>query len=99
MAAALEKVGIPYYVLEQRGELSQEGAAIALWRNALTALDAVGESAILCPLKPARNMPSIVITHRTLYPYDRVSQTVLDIAVIRSISPRDPERSTRGRFS
>jgi hypothetical protein len=44
LAAALERVGIPYYVLEQRNELSLEGAAIALWRNALTALDAIGAS-------------------------------------------------------
>ena len=41
-AAALRKVGIPYLVLEQRGELSAEGAAIGLWGNALTALDQIG---------------------------------------------------------
>lgn len=42
VAAALRKVGIPYLVLEQRGELSQEGAAIALWGNAMKALEQIG---------------------------------------------------------
>lgn len=42
LAAALKKVGIPYLVLEQRGELSQEGAAIALWGNAMKALEQIG---------------------------------------------------------
>ena len=41
-AAALNKVNIPTIVLEQRGEMSQEGAAIGLWGNAMKALDAIG---------------------------------------------------------
>ena len=43
-------------MLEQRGELSQEGAAIALWRNALTALDAIGVSVAPCPLMRVRRV-------------------------------------------
>ena len=42
LAAALRKIKLPYLVLEQRGELSQEGAAIALWGNAMKALEQVG---------------------------------------------------------
>ena len=42
LAAALKRIEIPYYVLEQRGELSREGAAIGLWGNAFQALEQIG---------------------------------------------------------
>lgn len=35
-------MGVPYRVLEQRNELSREGAAIALWGNAMKALEQIG---------------------------------------------------------